>query len=83
MNKFIEITNQIISKKLKDIIKISRVQYSIVDEIFQIKVSFYTNDFVPRGFLYNYCASNLDEIELKRDFEHFIYENFGIDAHRY
>jgi len=72
MNDFIEVTNQVIVDQLKDKIKLSNIEYSVIDQVFQIKVTFRDVDYKQKGFKFMECSQDLDKEVLKMRFECFI-----------
>ena len=78
MNEFIKVTNQVIEEKLKDKIKLSKVEYSVMDQIYKLKVVCYTATYEKKVFKFLACGQDLDKDLLKRKFEFFITETLGI-----
>lgn len=61
MNDFIEITNRVIEEKMKDKIYLSHVEYSTIDQMFIIKVYYFTLNFVKLTFRYTTSVAHVAE----------------------
>ena len=70
MTEFIEITNRVINKKLKNL-HIFHIEYNLNDGIFTIKIIFYTDKNIEKYFRYS-STKDTQVTWLEKDFENFI-----------
>jgi len=72
MNDFIGITNQVIAENLTNKVHLSNIEYMVIDQVYVIKVIFYTLEFEYKAFSFMECKQDLDKDILKMKFECFI-----------
>lgn len=74
MTDFIEVTNQVIAEQLKGKMHLARIDYSVTDEVYEIRVHYYTLMHRKMGFSFRECSQDLNKDILKMKFEYFIEE---------
>ena len=72
MNDFIDITNQVIAEQLTNKVHLSNIEYMVIDQVYVIKVIFYTLEFEYKAFSFMEYKQDLDKDILKMKFECFI-----------